>query len=220
MNNIMDFWRNEWEAVADTSEVADIKGVWQKPNRPKWEDVYAGYPKNEDGTDDRNNVQVFIEVFGDKYDSANNVIKNTNISLYNACATRVSLGLLNGGFRINGVGFQVQQGPFKGKNVITSAKVLKNYLLSSSLFGTPDISIKTNDTQSDYYGSKGMITLETLRSEIGNRNGIYIVIPYAGCLGWSNITGHATLWVGKNRNVVGGHHYAHIIGELYFWELL
>lgn len=78
----MDFWRNEWEAVADTSEVADIKGVWQKPNRPKWEDVYAG------------------------------------------------------------------------------------------------------------------------------------------CLGWSNITGHATLWVGKNRNVVGGHHYAHIIGELYFWELL
>lgn len=160
----MDFWRNEWEAVADTSEVADIKGVWQKPNRPKWEDVYAGYPKNEDGTDDRNNVQVFIEVFGDKYDSANNVIKNTNISLYN--------------------------------------------------------SIKTNDTQSDYYGSKGMITLETLRSKIGNRNGIYIVIPYAGCPGWSNITGHATLWVGKNRNVVGGHHYAHIIGELYFGELL
>ena len=27
MNNIMDFWRNEWNAVADTSEVTGIDDV-------------------------------------------------------------------------------------------------------------------------------------------------------------------------------------------------
>lgn len=29
-----------------------------------------------------------------------------------------------------------------------------------------------------------------------------------------------SLWVGQNGSVIGGHNYAHIIGEMYFWELL
>ncbi len=220
MKNIMDFWRNEWDAVADTSEVTGVEDMLQQANRPKWKDVYAGYPKNADGTDDRNNVQVFIEVFGDKYDSENYVIKGTTTPLYNACATRVSLGLLNGGFQIKNVGFQVQQGPFRGKNIITSANGLKDYLLRSPLFGNPDVLIQTSHSKDKYFGLKGKVTLDNLQREIGYKNGIYIVIPYPECPGWSRISGHASLWVGQNGSVIGGHNYAHIIGEMYFWELL
>ncbi len=36
VNNIMDFWRNEWDAVADTSEVTGVEDMLQQTNRPKW----------------------------------------------------------------------------------------------------------------------------------------------------------------------------------------
>lgn len=59
--------------------------------RPKWELVYEDYPKNAAGTDDKDADIVFKEILGDNYD------KNT---FSNACATRVSLGLLNGGVSV------------------------------------------------------------------------------------------------------------------------
>ena len=59
--------------------------------RPKWEDVYAGYPKNVAGDDDMDAPSVFRLVLGDRYYTKHQSIFS------NACATRVSLGLIAGG---------------------------------------------------------------------------------------------------------------------------
>jgi hypothetical protein len=56
-------------------------------NRPKWSDVYRGYPKS--GGDDLPAPSVFSSVLAARdYDPA---------IFSNACATRISLGLLEGG---------------------------------------------------------------------------------------------------------------------------
>ena len=171
MNNIMDFWRNEWNAVTDTSEVTDIKVVWQKPNRPKWEDVYAGYPKNADGTDDLPAPQVFKKVFGDLYDETTQKISTSNgvhTTLENACATRISMALINAKYYFNEGNFNGQTGAYKSKKIITQVRYLKDTLLSAPAFGDPDVVIKTS--QSPYLNKNGKITLSDVKSRIGNKN--------------------------------------------------
>lgn len=215
----MDFWRNEWAAVTDVSEVTGVDDVLQKASRPKWEDVYAGYPKNADGTDDLPAPQVFKKVFGDLYNENTQKISigNGNYTLLeNVCATRISMALINAKYYFKKGNYNGQVGLYQGKKIITQVRYLKDTLLSAPGFGMPDVVIKTS--QSPYLNKNGKITLSDVRAKIGNRNGIYIIIPHPGSFR-AGIGGHATLWVATKNDVIGSHHYVNCIGELYFWEL-
>lgn len=161
--------------------------------RPKWSKVYAGYPKNAAGTDDLPAVAVFKSILGDNYDRK---------IFTNACATRVSLGLLNAGVTLR-VEFKIQKGEFEGKGFIASAKNLKTYLERSDVLGKVDEKIE------------GISDITKVKRIIGKRNGIYIILGGFG----QGITGHATLWIGAKQDVIGGHNYASYGGTIYFWEL-
>lgn len=164
-------------------------------NRPKWSDVYRGYPKS--GSDDMPAPEVFSSILAAEH------YKKDVFS--NACATRVSLGLLEGGMRVRPA-FNITNNAHKffGRGFQSSAQGLFNWLSSSTVFGRPDISIE------------GPTDIESVRKEIGSKNGIYIILG-----GFSEgITGHATLWIGANKDVVGGHNYADYGGSVFFWELI
>lgn len=164
-------------------------------NRPKWSDVYRGYPKS--GSDDMPATEVFESVLA---------AKDYDPSIFsNACATRVSLGLLEGGMLVNRA-FNITNSAhrFKGKGFIASAKDLHAWLSKPAVFGPSDVSIP------------GPTTLAELKSKLGTKNGIYIMLG-----GFSQgVSGHATLWIGSQQNVVGGHHYAESPGVVHFWELI
>ena len=57
----------------------------QVVGRPKWIDVFEGYPKNMSGTDDLSTTEVFERVRGEEYDRK---------IFTNACATRVSFSVV------------------------------------------------------------------------------------------------------------------------------
>ncbi|MDD3005443.1 T6SS effector amidase Tae4 family protein [Flavobacterium sp.] len=161
--------------------------------RPKWAKVYTGYPKNNSGTDDENADIVFKSILGDNYDRE---------TFTNACATRVSLGLLNGGVTVK-KDFLIQKGEFKGKGFIASAINLKDWLSRSEVWGNADEEIQ------------GPSDLVDVKSAIDNRNGIYIIIGGFG----GGVSGHATLWIGTQKDAFGGHNYVSYGGSVYFWEL-
>ncbi|WP_430613172.1 T6SS effector amidase Tae4 family protein [Flavobacterium sp. JP2137] len=165
----------------------------QNKKRPSWSKVFEGYPKDESGTDDRSAEAVFTSILGDNYD------RNT---FTNACATRVSLGLLNGGMTVK-KDFIVQKGKFKGKGFIASAVNLKNWLSRSEVWGDADEEIK------------GPSDVMDVKKTIGEKNGIYIILGGFS----SGISGHATLWIGGEKNAFGGHNYISYGGTIYFWEL-
>lgn len=163
--------------------------------RPSWKKVYEGYPKvlTTNGVVDEPAPDVFRELRGANYD------KNV---LSNACATRVSLGLLNGGMDVR-KDFLISQGKFKGKGFIASALGLKDWLSKDFVWGSADEKIQ------------GPTNFETVKSKIDGRNGVYIILGGFA----SDITGHATLWLGNENNVIGGHNYIDYGGTVYFWEL-
>lgn len=161
--------------------------------RPKWNKVYEGYPKTGDGSDDMPTRDVFSSILGSIDDP---------VKFDNACATRVSLGLLNSGVEVK-KDFLVQIGQFKGKGFIASAQGLKEWLSNSLIFGKPDIVIQNPSN------------LTEVKNKINSKNGIYIVLG-----GFHNVSGHATLWLGNKKDVIGGHNYVSNSGIIYFWELL
>lgn len=164
-------------------------------NRPKWSDVYRGYPKS--GNDDLPAPDVFASVLTERdYDPA---------IFSNACATRVSLGLLEGGMTVKrSFNITNRAHRFAGRGFVSSAKDLDAWLFRPSVFGNPDISIV------------GPTTLKDLQSQIGSKNEIYIMLGGFG----DGVTGHATLWVGAQKDVIGGHNYADYPGTVHFWELI
>jgi hypothetical protein len=162
--------------------------------RPNWKHIYEGYPKTADGTDDLSPEDVFTSILGSDYDTS---IFN------NACATRVSLGILNASIALP-KDFIVQVGKFKGKGFVASALNLKKYLSLPAYFGNADIVIKNP------------ISINDVQNRIGNKNGIYIILGGFG----PGVSGHSTLWVGDTKNVIGGHHYVDSSREIHFWELI
>jgi hypothetical protein len=185
--------------------------IVKKKNRPKWIDVYTGYPKKEDGINNLPAEDVFAKVFGDLYhkDDKSLHTKDGNVTLMeNACATRVSLGLLKGGVDIKNPDFYIQNKVEKsiyGKPIIVRASKLKTFLTEE--WGEADKIIASSST------------IEEVANEInseGEKNGVYIVL---GGDFSPEVTGHATLWVGAERNVIGGDNYAEDGGTIYFWEL-
>lgn len=164
-------------------------------NRPKWSDVYRGYPKS--GSVDLPAPEIFSSILApEHYDTK---------KFSNACATRVSLGLLEGGMRVRPA-FNITNKTHKfiGRGFQSSAQGLYNWLSSNSVFGPADIS------------TKGPTDISTVRDKIGNKNGIYIILGGFG----DGITGHATLWTGAIKDVIGGHNYVDYGGDVYFWELI
>jgi hypothetical protein len=194
-------FNNPW-AAEDSIWYNEERDKWDIPQqftaltsqiRPNWKLVYEGYPKNDAGTDDKDADSVFKEILGDKYD------KNT---FSNACATRVSLGLLNGGVNVK-KDFLIQKRKFKGKGFIASAINLKNWLNQSSVWDSPDETFS------------GPADITDVKSKIGDRNGVYTIIGGFG----GGVSGHASLWVGSEKDVIGGHNYISYGGDIYFWEL-
>lgn len=159
--------------------------------RPAWASgVYAGYPKTASGGD-LPAPQVFTSIFGSTYDSK---------TFTNACATRLSLGLLNAGITVKRE-YSVQTGTFKGKGITTSAANMVAWLRSN--FGTPDVTVENP------------ISFEAVAVKIGSRKGIYAMLPKSTAQ--FGASGHVTLW--HNKNAIGGNHYATAAKAVYFWEL-
>lgn len=182
--------------MAIVAQSGNVTATSLTVKRPKWDDVYAGYPKNESGTDDRNTEEVFISILGeDVYNKHKNIFTN-------ACATRVSLGLLNSGMSVKPE-FRIYKGIHKGKMFTASAINLKDWLSKESNWGSADIFIKSPTS------------LSQVQSKIGKKDGVYFIIGGFG----GSVSGHATLWIGAIQNVIGGHHYIGGVGDVYFWEL-
>lgn len=167
--------------------------------RPSWKQVYNGYPKTKNEEDDLEAEKVFLSILTEK-----NYEKNKSI-LTNACATRVSLGLLNGGMNVRH-DYQIDKGKFMGRGFIASAINLKNWLSKDNIWGSADETIVAPDN------------LNNVASTICQRNGVYIIIG-----GFSlGISGHASLWIGEKMSVIGGHNYIfnNPNQTIYFWELI
>jgi len=162
--------------------------------RPRWAKVYEGYPKDSSGVNDLDSVSVFSEILGNNYDRS---------IFTNACATRVSLGLLNGGMIVS-KNFEIKNGKFKGKGFIASAIGLKDWLSRNNVWGEADEFIK------------GSSDITDVKKRLGSRNGIYIII--GGFNG--GISGHATLWIGAIKDAFAGNNYVSYGGDVYFWELI
>jgi hypothetical protein len=195
-NNMNDSDSITYDNVTNRNEDPDPKsggGGATTNKRPKWVDVYNGYPKDS-SSNDLNAVDVFTSILGTNYDK---------IKFSNACATRVSLGLLNGNMNVKRE-FIIQKGIFKGKFFIASAINLKNWLSQKSIWGKADEIIN------------GPTDLSNVQSIIAGRNGVYIIIG-----GFSGgVTGHASLWVGSKKDIISIHNYIDYGGDIYFWELI
>lgn len=196
--------------------IATGGGIQTRPvkiKRPKWDDVYRGYPKNKSETDDLPAPDVFLSIFEKKYYEA-------NVSLFsNACATRVSLGLIEGGMLVK-TAFKITKKEHKyiNKGFQTSAIGLKNWLSQENVWGSADEFIEAKN-KGVYNSAIPDITLVDVQNKIKNRNGVYIILPKKGYFNDPRVTGHATLWVGSNNDVIGGHNYSEGALEIYFWEL-
>lgn len=167
-----------------------------KPKRPKWADVYHGYPKLDPGKPTERDLpasNVFQSIFTKDY-----YLKNVS-TFSNACATRVSLSLLHANINVKKE-YQIQIGAYKGKGIITSAANMGKWL-KDKLFGAPDEEIENPKSFNE------------VSSKIGKRKGIYILI--SNDFRWAS--GHATLW--HDGNAIGGHNYYEHAKVIYFWEL-
>jgi hypothetical protein len=184
--------------------------------RPRWVDVFDGYPKKIENNrwNDILADEVFKMVLGERY--------NKKI-FYNACATRVSLGLLNAGIDIpkdpmKGVG--IGQGVIKVQNkpmyCITSAQCLQIWL--KQIWGRPDVEV----WEKYPYDAVAFNSVET---KIGTRHGIFIIVFSSTEFSSTEfssirITGHATLWDGE-FGMIGGSPIMikEVKQKYYFWEL-
>jgi len=189
-----------------TAECSGVKSSIH-PRRPKWEDVYGGYPKiTRDGSEtDMYTDDVFKYILGSNYDK-----KVFN----NGGAARVSVSLIEAGMDLK-KDFLVQDGSeFKKKlarkngdnekkriGFIASAKNLQEWL--SSVWGKADVEIK------------GKTTIEAVQSAINGRNGVYIILGGFD----SGASGATTLWLGSSNDALGGLNYVYKGGTVYFWEL-
>jgi len=189
-----------------TAESSGVKSSIH-PRRPKWEDVYGGYPKiTKDGSEmDMYTDDVFKYILGSNYDR-----KLFN----NGGAARISVSLIEAGMDVK-KDFLVQDGSeFKKKLIqknsengnkrigfIASAKNLQEWL--SSVWGKADVEIK------------GKTTIEDVQAAINGRNGVYIILGGFD----SGASGATTLWLGSSNDALGGLNYVYKGGTVYFWEL-
>lgn len=201
-----------------TPNNGEISGPGVDPRRPRWKDVYDGYPLTNEGTsyeDDLGAEEVITYLFG----TYNNE---------NACAARLSIALLISGVGIGGdntviitekiYGKDVTKtetidykkithsgDSLEGKNVILGAEKMRCWLWKKW--------VKANRI---VYNPK---SLTDAQREFNGENGVYIMRPKVPKI--FEATGHCTLWTGEN--VIGGSKDKHYINEntfaVYLWIL-
>jgi len=187
--------------------------VWCE--RPRWEDVYNGYPKRDgilpEYDEELPTEEVFELIFGENYD------KNM---FTNACATRVSIALLGAGITIgkkvkivtiekkieevDTTKITLNYKNLKEKRVITGASTMHGWLVKE--WGEPKGEFKITKPKS----------LEEILEKFRGKKGIYTMLPPTP-KDFGGITGHCTLWTGKNA--FGGNHYAKEAYAVHLWEL-
>jgi hypothetical protein len=186
-----------------TAECSGVE-VSIHPGRPKWEDVYGGYP-HFNGVD-KPMDDVFRYILGSNYDRK---------MFSNGGAARVSIGLTEAGMDVK-KDFLVQDGSeFKKKLIqkskdnekkrigfIASAKNLHEWL--SSVWGKADVEMKCETDDA-----------EAVKDAIDCRSGVYIILGYFD----SGASGATTLWVGSKNDALGGLNYVRKGRTVYFWEL-
>ncbi|WP_164465219.1 T6SS effector amidase Tae4 family protein [Chryseobacterium lactis] len=191
INNFIPIFLEQRRGIIATSGNKQTKPI--KIKRPKWDDVYHGYPKVNPGTPSENDMpasKVFTTIFGSNYDKT---------VFSNACATRVSLGLINAKIKVK-TEYTIKEGPNKDKGITVSAANMGTWLKEKQ-FGKPDEEIKNPKSFNE------------VADKIGDRKGIYILI--SNDARWAS--GHATLW--HDGNAIGGHNYYEHAKVIYFWEL-
>jgi hypothetical protein len=190
--------------------------------RPRWIDVFDGYPCYEENgvLRDVSPSDVFKFILGDNY-------RGRYPNLNHACATRVSLGLINAGVNVP-TEFQIQRGVFKGKGFITSAinlmKELPNMLGERRDRGNIPTNYEQNERNEKLLKADIIIVPQQnssinfdITNKIGDKKGIYIFKLPPGQVA----TGHATLWLkGPNGRIepIGGT-FGETAVTINFWEL-
>jgi hypothetical protein len=156
---------------------------------PSWKSLLANFPNKDAAT-------VFTEIGG-------KVKLNYDIGVFaNACATRISKAL-----NFSEVGHEI---PFyktkdsKGDDVIqVSSGGKKNWYIFRVKVMTQYLT--------EIYGKPKPLTPSDYKSELAGKKGIIIFVV----TGWSDATGHADLWDGKQ---CVGSDYGGKSSSILFWE--
>ncbi|MGZ3457231.1 MAG: type VI secretion system amidase effector protein Tae4 [Archangium sp.] len=186
--------------------VASAGGTSSKPvlvNRPSWKDMKANYPPDGEGKD----------VFYPKISKA--LAKAADEPAYaNTCALRMS-------YALNHSGVKLKPAPTSGGNLKGDDKL--NYWLRvkdlaaelNRQFKAPELKLTystpmpkpdgTAGTAEEYasqhpteYSARQKLAQDTLLSKITDKNGIVVFTVK----GWSDASGHFTLWEGATQNLL------------------
>ena len=187
--------------------------------RPKWDDVYANYPKNATGSDDLFGPDFYEKLFGKRYNKTTYLLDNKT-KLYNGCAGKVSTALALSGCYIQktggiGIDFIASENTLKSKSLnnvtmkdkgfISTASKMKKWL-DAAWKQDGDIKLES------------AISITSFAKLVGSKKGIYLML--AENQTDFGASGHVTLWTGENgKYAFGGHHYDSYAKAMYFWEL-
>ena len=132
-------WQNTSVFEIDGKFVATGGGAQTAPiqiKRPKWDDVYANYPKNATGSDDLFGPDFYEKLFGKRYNKTTYLLDNKT-KLYNGCAGKVSTALALSGCYIQktgGIGIDF----IASENRTFGGVYTNDYRNKKSLENTPD----------------------------------------------------------------------------------
>ena len=166
--------------------------------------LYDNWPKNDDETDDKNNIKVFKSIWGDKYNETSLRLEGS-IYIENACATRgsIALGLSKIKIPQKYADFYGFIGGMKDKPITSTAtKMLK--VMKELYKNNPEKITKISNPKSS----------EAIDEAFNGKKGMYIMIAKDG----SGYTGHVGLYDGDT--VLGGkeHYYVEDAKEVYLFK--
>lgn len=175
-------------------------------NRPSWKDMYTYYPKENISSAN------FYPMVSQQYV---NLVNERPDDWENTCAARMS-------YALNRSGVRLPKAPADGSlvgddkfNYWVRVKDLKAFMIKR--FKSPDISYspkQVSDTRSTEAKQRIKEVETQLLPKIKGKKGIIVF----DVKGWSNASGHFTLWDGKNLAYVGpGDHNNPASIEYYFW---
>ena len=176
--------------------------------RPTWADMHKYYPGENISS------ASFYPMISKDYERA----ATTQAGWANTCATRMS-------YALNYSGIRLAKAPNNGSIIGTDkynywirVKDLKKYLKDKFRGGDESFSPKKlqfSEFTQDNINKRAIEVNDGIIKKISNRHGI-IVFDVEG---WSDATGHFTLWDGKDLVYVGppGDHNNQTSTEYYFW---
>jgi hypothetical protein len=207
-------------AIVATGVAGMVKGCSStkapiRPPRPRWEDVFSAYPKEDDEC-------FFRKYFGYTGLTENGQIKYDNVIIESGAA-RVSIALIKSGMRDvflragNGISVTipniVKDKELHGCKIIVAAKELKNFLWKDAKWKDAEVVIEEK--------SKSWQNLHNGLGKSDNpRNGLCIIL--------GSCKNHASLWIGAEKNVIDLNMNDYTVAnfnknmytsEIYFWEL-